>query len=423
MGLLDSLGSAALDGVSGGVAGGVAGLVNTGMGLLTSNFQSRRAARMQTEMMIRQKNIQKELMQYQNDMNVEQWERENAYNTPASQRARMDAAGLNGGLLMSQGNSLGTGGSTTPSSGGSSGAVSAQAVDVMMQQQQLAHSAAETSLVAAQARKTNAEADNIDPNSDAQRRYLESFIPGNQKMVDFIQEQIDNFQLTNSWARQTLGARVLRETLNNRKLMLENDNLFSQYITAMYNFHEILPLTKANLELANRNLDLTSDKIVAETDATKKQAMMWLQNAFYLASQAALNRFQLSLNEKMYDDDWLTSYRLKNSSEALLTYYNYKDTENAYDFHDTYGRDSGFMGTGLSLGNLWTIATNVFGPHFAGTVLRNTATYKGTYDFLKHRDGSKYTISRIFKESIKRNPNTPLMSGSIFGSHWSNLGQ
>lgn len=39
------------------------------------------------------------LAQYQYEKNLEQWERENAYNTPAAQMARMKAAGLNPNLL------------------------------------------------------------------------------------------------------------------------------------------------------------------------------------------------------------------------------------------------------------------------------------------------------------------------------------
>jgi len=63
-------------------------LVNAGL----NQAFAKRNIRLQTE-------ANKKLAKYQYDMNVEQWNRENAYNTPAQQRQRMIDAKLNPALM------------------------------------------------------------------------------------------------------------------------------------------------------------------------------------------------------------------------------------------------------------------------------------------------------------------------------------
>lgn len=55
-----------------------------------------------------------EMMSQQNEWNLQQWNRENAYNTPAAQRARLEAAGLNAALAMQGQGSIGMAGSGQP---------------------------------------------------------------------------------------------------------------------------------------------------------------------------------------------------------------------------------------------------------------------------------------------------------------------
>lgn len=52
-----------------------------------------------------------EMMGQQNEWNLQQWQRENEYNTPAAQRARLEAAGLNAALMMQGQGSIGMAGS------------------------------------------------------------------------------------------------------------------------------------------------------------------------------------------------------------------------------------------------------------------------------------------------------------------------
>lgn len=55
-----------------------------------------------------------EMMGQQNEWNLQQWQRENEYNTPAAQRARLEAAGLNAALMMQGQGSIGMAGSGQP---------------------------------------------------------------------------------------------------------------------------------------------------------------------------------------------------------------------------------------------------------------------------------------------------------------------
>jgi hypothetical protein len=55
-----------------------------------------------------------EMLGQQNEWNLQQWQRENEYNTPTAQRARLEAAGLNAALMMQGQGSIGMAGSGQP---------------------------------------------------------------------------------------------------------------------------------------------------------------------------------------------------------------------------------------------------------------------------------------------------------------------
>lgn len=55
-----------------------------------------------------------DMLAQQNDWNLQQWNRENAYNAPAALKARYEAAGLNAALMMQSGSSVGQAASSQP---------------------------------------------------------------------------------------------------------------------------------------------------------------------------------------------------------------------------------------------------------------------------------------------------------------------
>lgn len=82
--LIDPVTGAALISAGGSVLGGFTGL-----------FGSSNAANKSLQAVRETNKANRELAQYQNEWNLAQWNRQNAYNTPAAQRARYEEAGIN----------------------------------------------------------------------------------------------------------------------------------------------------------------------------------------------------------------------------------------------------------------------------------------------------------------------------------------
>lgn len=141
------------------------------IGAATSLFAGIRASRQQQQIVAQQIQAQKEeneanrrynfmLAQKQNQWNLEQWQRNNDYNTPSAVMSRLREAGVNPHMYYSKGNVMG--GVSTASPEMTAGAPSAP-VDTsgLLQQRTYGDAiqkAMEQSLLAASVRKTNAEA-------------------------------------------------------------------------------------------------------------------------------------------------------------------------------------------------------------------------------------------------------------------------
>lgn len=81
-------------GLGTGIAGVATGALSSGFGALVGNAQSNK-----------QYHQQKKLAKLQYDLNMQSWNAQNAYNTPAAQMERFKEAGLNPNLMYSQGSS------------------------------------------------------------------------------------------------------------------------------------------------------------------------------------------------------------------------------------------------------------------------------------------------------------------------------
>ncbi|WGL31494.1 DNA pilot protein [Dipodfec virus UOA04_Rod_1151] len=116
-----------------------------------SDVKSRRAIRRQNEANMK-------LAQYQYDLQLEQWNRANAYNSPSAQMARYKAAGLNPNLIYGDGKaSAGMAASSAPAYD----APHIEAIPAPVNTMQAASSMLDQALKAAQVRKTAQETANL----------------------------------------------------------------------------------------------------------------------------------------------------------------------------------------------------------------------------------------------------------------------
>ena len=86
-----------------GFAGSALSGVSSFIGNLFGNDRQDKAIQAQKEENERNRQYNLMLAERQNRWNIEQWQRETAYNTPAAQRARLEAAGMNPDLAYGEG--------------------------------------------------------------------------------------------------------------------------------------------------------------------------------------------------------------------------------------------------------------------------------------------------------------------------------
>lgn len=84
-------------------------LLNSGLGTLSDVLQNKYNIEKQKELAHYQADEQMRLNQDAFNKNLEMWNMENAYNSPAEQMARFEAAGLNKNLIYGQSNTAGSG--------------------------------------------------------------------------------------------------------------------------------------------------------------------------------------------------------------------------------------------------------------------------------------------------------------------------
>lgn len=257
------------------------------IGAATSLFAGIRASRQQQRIVAQQIQAQKEeneanrrynfmLAQKQNQWNLEQWQRNNDYNTPSAVMSRLREAGVNPHMYYSKGNTMG--GISTASPEMTAGAPSAP-VDTsgLLQQRTYGDAiqkAMEQSLLAASVRKTNAEAGLVN-----QKRETEEY-------------NTDIFQ-SDAAFRNALNSSSLRLTGMEIELKGSQRNLTDGQI-GMLRYESALlqkqmdkidmenKQMEANIALMNEQQKYTALKQVLESEQVQAMCKM-------LASQTALN--------------------------------------------------------------------------------------------------------------------------------------
>ena len=257
------------------------------IGAATSLFAGIRASRQQQKIVAQQIQAQKEeneanrrynfmLAQKQNQWNLEQWQRNNDYNTPSAVMSRLREAGVNPHMYYSKGNAMG--GVSTASPEMTAGAPSAP-VDTsgLLQQRTYGDAiqkAMEQSLLAASVRKTNAEAGLVD-----QKRETEEY------NTDIFQSDAAFRNALNSSSLRLNGMEI--ELKGSQRKLTDGQVGMLRYEAALLQkqMDKIDMENKqmeANIALLNEQQKYTALKQVLESEQVQAQCKM-------LASQTALN--------------------------------------------------------------------------------------------------------------------------------------
>lgn len=125
-----SLASIAAGAASSGLASGISNSVGSFGGAVGNILSGITGGYFQRKQMKRQYQYQRQLMNEQYSLNLQQWNRENEYNSPAAQMARLKEAGLNTNLMYGDGSAGNAGSFQVGTPGAPSGNVSYPRGDV-----------------------------------------------------------------------------------------------------------------------------------------------------------------------------------------------------------------------------------------------------------------------------------------------------
>lgn len=234
--------------------GAIIGIISMIAGLIGSIFTNQSSSDATERSVERSNAANRELAALQNQWNIEQWNRENAFNSPASQVQRLAAANINPALAMSNGNLVSTG---TSSHLESAGTAPMQSVDYMPMAQSMSGAFNQAAMQFAQIDVNRATAEN----QRAQATKALADVPVSkqhalnaQAQYHEIMSQIDyNRALVASVEEQTY--RISVETTDNHLLKLSE----------IANADATSKLTQKQLESFDETYKATIDNLVSTT--------------------------------------------------------------------------------------------------------------------------------------------------------------
>lgn len=249
-------------------------------GLIGNNSQSKninKQIRAQAEE--NQKNREYNLMlaQKQNAWNVEQWERENAYNDPSAQLARMEKAGINPDLAVGGGYSNTAASSPAMTAGAASTAQDMSALGQRPTLGQAIQSALRDSMIGAQidnikanTRKTNAEAGVSE--IDAKYREAEKTL-GIELGTQELRKNAEQITLlTTEWRQKALQNEGLSYDVYMKKI--EHTFKERKMEALVKKMENEAKLSSTEVEYALKSLSLRLTGLEAETDMKVYDASM-----------------------------------------------------------------------------------------------------------------------------------------------------
>lgn len=205
----------------------------------------------------------KELAAYQNSLNLAQWNRENAYNSPSAQMARYAAAGLNPDLIYGQQNSA-------ASSPQLIGGTSKQSANVAESRNAAIQSIASLQNIFAQNSLLRAQVDNIKADTDNKKADTHGKEIENAFNKTTFEERVLGINLSNQTSAQVVDNLIKEGKLldtNREKAIQEIENLKRNLDVLDQNIHESQSRIQ-NLDQDTRNKIIESDLLKKKIDET-----------------------------------------------------------------------------------------------------------------------------------------------------------
>jgi hypothetical protein len=227
------------------ISGG-AGIISSLFGALGQNIAINKQIKAQQEENEKNRTYNFNLAQLQNKWNLEQWNRENEYNSPAQQMARLKAAGLNPDMMYQNGTSgLTAASSPSMTAGAPSSPVDMSALgqkrtigDAIHQGLQDALVGAQIDVMKSEARKNNAQA-------------------GGQEITNETLGQIN----------QATFYKIVSESALNREQKRVAEKTGDMLISQKQHFDKLVDEIDSKIDLNNANIaDMSQQQLMARVD-------------------------------------------------------------------------------------------------------------------------------------------------------------
>lgn len=312
----------------------------------------------------------------QNDWNVEQWNRENAYNTPSAQRQRLLDAGLNPNLMLDGGDAGNARGLDSANYANAQPTTmqnpAQEKLGLLQSIQGVLQSANETAMQYAKQRSEIANLDSQTNAQNIQNSYLRLFLDKNL-------EKLGHDTTTSKWMSKNSEETYAKTWLENNYMLtsgfkrgrLEN-NLISQQIS---NLMTEQAFTNERSNILQKEYQWFDDKALMELYEASTRAMLNGSNAYY-AMQQAYNvqeqtkglKMDNDMKSKLFDDVYKATqadlqknlgYYGKNPYEfgSMLRRSEYSNAYWQNAFSKVRNRNQtltpGLMGSGLSVQNAY----------------------------------------------------------------------
>lgn len=265
------------------------------LGTLMSPFTARQRENAEARNIQRQMEANKELMgvqfeqskemaQFQNNINVENWERENAYNNPLEQKRRLEAAGYNTAAL--EGSLSGASSSVASNSGSISGSIPGMNFDT-------------------ESAKANAMSNMISAGSKVFDSYVNSKLAESKLLSDEVKRELD--------VKKTETETILQSVYGEQG---------SLYAAQANEIRELTPERKAQLQAVTANTQKEFDLIVENIAGAQTSRRLTEKN---------IDKIPFEINKLIAEEGELISRSVQQYSQVsvnkTLAALNLKDAE------------------------------------------------------------------------------------------------